>query len=50
LRAGDRIIAGSLAPPLFVQPGDRVRLELGRLGGVELALGLAAATAPGRRR
>src|SRR5438477_32328 len=38
LRAGDRIICGSLAPPILVKAGDRVRVDLGRLGGVETAL------------
>ena len=38
LRAGDRIICGSLAPPIWVKPGDRVRVDLGPLGGVEIAL------------
>jgi len=38
LRAGDRIICGSLAPPILVKPGDRVRVDLGPLGGVEIAL------------
>jgi 2-keto-4-pentenoate hydratase len=33
---GDRIITGVLAPPHAAQPGDRVRLELSELGGVEL--------------
>jgi 2-keto-4-pentenoate hydratase len=36
LRAGDRIITGIIAPPHEAQPGDRVRLELEALGGVEL--------------
>ena len=38
LRAGDRIICGSLAPPIWVKAGDRVRVDLGLLGGVEVAL------------
>jgi len=38
LRAGDRIICGSLAPPILVKAGDRVRVDLGPLGGVETAL------------
>ena len=38
LCAGDRIICGSLAPPIWVKPGDRVRVDLGPLGGVEIAL------------
>jgi 2-keto-4-pentenoate hydratase len=33
---GQRIITGILAPPHVAQPGDRVRLELDALGGVEL--------------
>lgn len=37
LRPGDRIITGVLAPPHAATPGDRVRLELEALGGVELA-------------
>jgi 2-keto-4-pentenoate hydratase len=36
LAPGDRIITGVLAPPHAAQPGDRVRLELSELGGVEL--------------
>jgi 2-keto-4-pentenoate hydratase len=36
LRAGERIITGILAPPHTARPGDTVRLELERLGGVEL--------------
>lgn len=39
LRAGDRIICGSLAPPIWVKAGDRVRVDLGPLGSVEVALG-----------
>jgi len=38
LCAGDRIICGSLAPPIWVKPGDPVRVDLGPLGGVEIAL------------
>jgi len=38
LRAGDRIICGSLAPPIWVTPGDRVRVDIGPLGTVEVAL------------
>jgi 2-keto-4-pentenoate hydratase len=38
LRAGDRIIAGTLTPPVPVSAGDAVRAELGPLGSVELAL------------
>jgi 2-keto-4-pentenoate hydratase len=37
LRPGERIITGVLAPPHPAQPGERVRLELEALGGVELA-------------
>jgi 2-keto-4-pentenoate hydratase len=33
---GQRIITGVLAPPHAAHPGDRVRLELDLLGGVEL--------------
>jgi 2-keto-4-pentenoate hydratase len=33
---GQRIITGILAPPHAARPGDRVRLELDALGGVEL--------------
>ena len=36
LSPGDRIITGALAPLHPAQPGDRVRLELANLGGVEL--------------
>jgi 2-keto-4-pentenoate hydratase len=36
LAPGQRIITGILAPPHVAQPGDRVRLELDALGGVEL--------------
>jgi 2-keto-4-pentenoate hydratase len=36
LAPGDRIITGVLAPPHAARPGDRVRLELAELGGVEL--------------
>jgi 2-keto-4-pentenoate hydratase len=36
LSPGDRIITGVLAPPHAAHPGDRVRLELAALGGVEL--------------
>jgi 2-keto-4-pentenoate hydratase len=38
LSPGDRIITGVIAPPHAAQPGDRVRLELAELGGVELQL------------
>ncbi|MDX6669996.1 MAG: hypothetical protein QOI91_359 [Solirubrobacteraceae bacterium] len=33
---GDRIIAGTLTPPLPVEPGDEVAVDLGALGGVSL--------------
>lgn len=36
LRAGDRIITGSLTPPIWVEPGDEVGLDLAPLGPVEL--------------
>lgn len=36
LSPGDRIITGVIAPPHAAHPGDRVRLELDALGGVEL--------------
>ena len=36
LAPGDRIITGVIAPPHAARPGDRVRLELDALGGVEL--------------
>jgi 2-keto-4-pentenoate hydratase len=36
LAPGDRIITGILAPPHAARAGDRVRLELENLGGVEL--------------
>ena len=38
LDAGDRIIAGALAPPPDVQPGQRLRLDLGPLGAIEVQL------------
>ena len=37
LQPGERIITGVLAPPHRASPGDTVRLELERLGGVELS-------------
>ncbi|HWH44286.1 MAG TPA: fumarylacetoacetate hydrolase family protein [Thermoleophilaceae bacterium] len=37
VRPGDVIIAGTLAPPVRVEPGDAVGLDLGPLGLVELA-------------
>jgi 2-keto-4-pentenoate hydratase len=36
LQAGDRIIAGSLTPPVPVEPGDEVAVDLGALGRLEL--------------
>jgi 2-keto-4-pentenoate hydratase len=36
LGPGERIITGILAPPHLARPGDRVRLEVDELGGVEL--------------
>jgi 2-keto-4-pentenoate hydratase len=36
LSPGDRIITGVIAPPHAAHPGDRVRLELDAVGGVEL--------------
>jgi len=36
LEVGDRIIAGSLTTPVDVQPGQRVSLDLGPLGSVEI--------------
>jgi 2-keto-4-pentenoate hydratase len=36
LQAGDRIIAGSLTPPVPVEPGDEVAVDLGHLGRLEL--------------
>jgi 2-keto-4-pentenoate hydratase len=38
LRTGDRIIAGSLGRLVFVEPGDAVVADLGRLGNVTLHL------------
>jgi 2-keto-4-pentenoate hydratase len=38
LSPGDRIITGVIAPPHAAHPGDRVRLELAELGGVELLI------------
>lgn len=37
LEAGDRIIAGTLAPPAPVQPGDRATVDLGPLGSLDLS-------------
>jgi 2-keto-4-pentenoate hydratase len=36
LRPGDRIIAGTLTPPLPVAPGDEVEVDLGALGTIAL--------------
>jgi 2-keto-4-pentenoate hydratase len=36
LRPGERVIAGSLTPPVPVAPGDEVRVEIAPLGAVEL--------------
>ncbi len=36
LRAGDRVICGSLVPPLSARPGEPIALELGPLGRVEV--------------
>jgi 2-keto-4-pentenoate hydratase len=38
LRAGDRVIAGSLAGILWLEPGDVVGLDLGPLGALSLAV------------
>jgi len=38
LEAGDRIIAGALAPPPDVQAGQRLALDLGPLGAIEVQL------------
>ena len=38
LDAGDRIIAGALAPPPGVEPGQRLKLDLGPLGAIEVQL------------
>lgn len=38
LSAGDRIIAGSLGRLVFVEPGDAVTADLGRLGSVSVRL------------
>jgi len=39
LRPGERIIAGTLTPPLPVQAGDHVTVDLGALGSVAVRLG-----------
>jgi 2-keto-4-pentenoate hydratase len=36
LRPGDRIIAGTLTPPLPVAPGDEIGVDLGALGTIAL--------------
>lgn len=36
LRAGERIIAGSLVKPIEVEPGDTLTADLGPLGSVEV--------------
>jgi 2-keto-4-pentenoate hydratase len=38
LSAGDRIIAGSLTTPVELAAGNRVELDLGMLGGADVAL------------
>lgn len=38
LEAGDRIIAGALAPPPDVGPGDELALSLGEIGAIEVSL------------
>ena len=38
LESGDRIIAGALAPPPDVQAGQRLTLDLGPLGAIEVQL------------
>lgn len=38
LEAGDRIIAGALAPPPEVSPGDELALSLGAIGTIEVSL------------
>lgn len=37
LRAGDVVITGTCVPPVAVVPGDRVRMDFGDLGAIELA-------------
>jgi 2-keto-4-pentenoate hydratase len=37
LRAGDVIITGTCVPPVPIAPGDRVRMDFGELGAIELA-------------
>ncbi|MEJ7714823.1 MAG: hypothetical protein WKF40_03560 [Thermoleophilaceae bacterium] len=38
LEAGDRIIAGALAPPPEIGPGDALALDLGAIGAIEVSL------------
>jgi 2-keto-4-pentenoate hydratase len=38
LETGDRIIAGALAPPPDLSPGDHLSLDLGAIGAIEVAL------------
>jgi 2-keto-4-pentenoate hydratase len=38
LEAGDRIIAGALAPPPELSPGDYLALDLGAIGGLEISV------------
>lgn len=38
LETGDRIIAGALAPPPDLSPGDHLALDLGAIGAIEVAL------------
>jgi len=38
LRAGQVIIAGSLTPIVFVEPGDSIEVDLGSLGALALSL------------
>ncbi len=39
VRAGDWIISGALAAPVWVEPGDVVTIDLGPLGALDLACG-----------
>jgi 2-keto-4-pentenoate hydratase len=39
LRAGERVICGTLVPPLPARPAGRIALELGPLGRAEVAFG-----------
>jgi 2-keto-4-pentenoate hydratase len=38
LEAGDRVIAGAMAPPPELSPGDHLALDLGAIGALEIAL------------